>query len=108
MAIWLNLLPREAPALGRMALAYADLVLADLQMAHVVVRRRIQAAVALVLCSLGAMLAALAWLVAATWDTPYRAAVLGMVTIGLAFAALAAGLGGGLWGKPRPALFENV
>ena len=108
MAFWLKLLSPEAPTLCRMALAYADLGLADLETAYIVMRRRVQAAVACVLCSLCAMLAALAWLIAATWDTPFRGAALGTVSISFVFAALAAGFSSGLWSRSQPDLFENV
>lgn len=101
-------MPREVPLLGRMALGYAELVAADLELGCASVARRLRAAV---LCGVSAvltLLVGLTWLIAASWDTPYRLTILGALT-GVMFAiTLVTGAIARSRGRAMRRPFDNV
>lgn len=93
MDAWASLLPRQVPPLARMALAYAELLGADLRVDAAALRRRLWATLLSVVLGSLAAVSALALLVAATWDTAYRLPALGAVTaVMLAGAAVSVGV----------------
>ena len=108
MLDWWKLLPPEVPIAGRMALAYGDIFVADLASAGATFKRR---ALALALCAISALLAlatGMTWLIAATWNTPFRYGVLGGLTLGFGVITAVAGSYGRLWGRFDPVPFENL
>lgn len=87
-----------------MALAYGDLLAADLDIARVALQARVRRTI---ICGTFAALSALsglAWLIAGSWNTPFRYTVLAGLTIGFGAIALVAGVSGG----PKIALLQNV
>jgi uncharacterized membrane protein YqjE len=84
-----GLLPKLAPMLAHHLSAYVELAAADMTIAAGSLRRRLIAAVIGLVGAVFALLLACGWLLAATWETPWRNIVFGALLLLFVVAAAA-------------------
>jgi len=89
MSTALLLLPKLAPVLARHIAAYAELTASDVTGAARFLARRLVAGAVAVIAAFFALAIACTWIVAASWNTPWRTPVMG--TLLSLFAAIAVG-----------------
>lgn len=98
-------LRRVGPLLLRHACGYVDLIAAEAQVAAATVKKRLFLAAVGVVSTLLGLALLVAWLIAATWDSPYRLWVIGgfcAAFVAMAFASLRMAVAG------RGEMFERL
>jgi len=83
-------LPKAAPALLRVFVAYVDLASLDLARAHREIAAELLASAIAIICGLFAVFLGCLAVVAYTWDTPYRVTAIAWMGGGFLLAAIVA------------------
>jgi uncharacterized membrane protein YqjE len=85
-------LPKAAPALLRLLVAYVDLASLDLARAHREITAELLATAIVIICGLFAVFLGCLAVVAYTWDTPYRLTAIAWMGGGFLLAAVVAAI----------------
>jgi uncharacterized membrane protein YqjE len=85
-------LPKAAPALLRLLVAYVDLASLDLARAHREITAELLATATVIICGLFAVFLGCLAVVAYTWDTPYRLTAIAWMGGGFLLAAVVAAI----------------
>lgn len=101
-------LPKAAPALLRHIAGYIDLAALDLARAHREIAAQLAASAIMVLCAIMALFFGCLAVVAYTWDTPHRVAVIAWMGGGFLAVAVAAAVYRSFVVRARSPLFAEV
>jgi hypothetical protein len=99
--------PRAVPLLLRHLAAYAELAAGEVAAAATDLQRRLVLGAVAAMAGLLSLALAVTWLVAATWDTPWRLWTIGGLALGFALIALGAARSAGRAPSPPFAVLKE-